>query len=104
MKYLSRFVKQTLVKSIEARDDLMLTIKLVHDKEMELWCYTKEQYYDAFYSGNLSNVHTIRRIWQFVQEKNPDLRGKDWIERQKQGGLISQEIAVEKSCHQLYLW
>jgi hypothetical protein len=96
-KYLSRLVKHTLLSSEECRDDLLLTIKYVHDKEMQIWCYNKEQYYDAFFGGNLSSVHTIRRIWQFTQEKFPELRGKDWEERQKQAGLMSKEIIDSKN-------
>ena len=48
-------------------------------------------------------VHTIRRIWQLVQEKFPELRGKEWEQRQKQAGMISQEIAEEKY-HQIQLF
>jgi hypothetical protein len=95
-KYLSRLVKHTLVSNEDCRDDLTLTIKSVHDKEMQIWCYDKSEYYDAFFGGNLSSVHTIRRIWQLVQEKFPELRGKEWEERQKQAGMIAQEIAEEK--------
>ena len=102
-KYLSRLVKHTLLTNEECRDDLLLTIKNVHDKEMQIWCYTKEQYYDAFFKGNLSSVHTIRRLWQHVQERFPELRGKEWEQRQRQAGMIAQEIAEEKY-HQMQLF
>jgi hypothetical protein len=102
-KYLSRLVKHTLLSNEECRDDLLLTIKNVHDKEMQIWCYNKEQYYDAFFGGNLSSVHTIGRIWRLVQERFPELRGKEWEQRQKQAGMISQEIA-EIKYHQIQLF
>ena len=36
--------------------------------------------------ANFSNVHTIKRLWQKVQEDFPNLRGLTWEERQRQGG------------------
>ena len=93
MRYLTRLIKQILVKDEASRDDWMLTIKQVHDKEMELWCYEKTEYYDAFFKGHLSNVHTIKRLWQLVQEKFPELRGVTWEERQRQGGMVASEFA-----------
>jgi hypothetical protein len=94
--YLSRLIKNILIKDEVSRDDWMLTIKYVHDKELELWSYTKEEYYKAFFSNKLSNVHTIKRLWQFVQEKFPELRGKTWEERQRQGGMVAAEMVEEK--------
>lgn len=95
-KYLTKLIKHILVNDVDARDDWMSTIRQVHDKEMALWCFEKQQYYEAFFSGNLSNVHTIKRLWQLVQEKYPELRGKTWEERQRQGGMIASEMVQEK--------
>lgn len=81
----------------DSRDDLLLTIRLVHDGEMAQWGFNKEEYYDAVFGEKLSSVHTIRRIWQLAQEKKPELRGKTWEERQKQAGLLAQEFAAESS-------
>lgn len=95
-KYLTRLIKNILLNDVDSRDDWMSTIRQVHDKEMSLWCFPKEEYYDAFFGGNLSNVHTIKRLWQLVQEKHPELRGKTWEERQRQGGMVAAEMAAEK--------
>ena len=95
-KYLTRLVKNILIKNVPSRDDWMMTIKEVHDKEMELMSFDKERYYEAFFGGHLSNVHTVKRLWQLIQEKHPELRGTTWVERQKQGGLIAQEVAEEQ--------
>ena len=103
-KYLSKLVKYTLVSNLDARDDLMLLVKIIHDKEMQHWSYSKTQYYDAFFSGNLSNVHTIGRLWRLVQEKFPELRGKEWEERQRQAGLISKQVVEKKFTQQLEIF
>lgn len=95
-KYLTRLITHILIDDEPARDDWMDTIRQVHDREMAIWYFTKEQYYEAFFSGHLSNVHTIKRLWQLVQEKHPELRGKTWEERQRQGGMIAAEIAEDK--------
>ena len=102
-RYLSRLIKHILIDDKSARDNWMDTIRQVHDREMQLWCFSREQYYDAFFEGNLSNVHTIKRLWQLVQEKHPELRGDTWEERQRQGGMVAMEFAEEKF-HQLELF
>jgi hypothetical protein len=96
-KYISRLIIYTLKNNLDARDDVYLTIQIVHDKEMQLLCYSKEEYYEAFYSGSLSSVYTIGRAWRFVQERHPELRGKEWEERQRKAGLMSREIIDEKN-------
>lgn len=91
-KYLTRLIIHILTHDEAARDDWMLTIRQVHEKELSLWCYTKADYYDAFFSNKLSNVHTINRLWRLVQEKYAHLRGKEWEERQMQGGMVAKDF------------
>lgn len=85
-----------LLEDEDARDDWMLTIRKVHSKELILWCYPKEDYFEAFFDNKLSNVQTIIRVWRLIQEKYPELRGKKWEERQRQGGMMAQEFAEQK--------
>jgi hypothetical protein len=99
--YLSRVIRQTLIENKESRDDWMLVIKAVHDKELNLWCYNKDEYYDALFSEKLSNVGTIQRLWRLIQEKCPELRGEEWEARQKHGGLMAKEF-VEDSQLKLF--
>lgn len=94
--YLSRLVREILKKDVKCRDDLFMTLKQVHDKELALWSYSKEQYYDAFFSEKLSNPETVGRIWRLLQEKFPELRGSEWEERQKKAGLITKEAAMDR--------
>jgi len=70
-----------------------LLFRQIHDKELKILSYDKTKYYDALFSNKLSNVHTIKRLWQLVQEKYPELRGHTWVERQRQGGVVGKEFA-----------
>lgn len=96
-KYLSKLIHSILSNNEKSRDDWMLMIKEVHDREMVIWAFTPDDYYKAFFSGKLSNVQTIIRLWRLLQEKCPELRGETWEERQRQGGMLAREIAEEKT-------
>lgn len=98
--YITKLVKHILLNNEDARDDWMLTIKEVHDREMEVWAYSKEQYYEAFFSNRLTNCQTIIRLWRLIQEKYPELRGKEWTERQMQAGIIKADF-IKKHFSQL---
>jgi len=89
---MTKTISTILLKSEEARDDILLTIQFVHDEELLMWGILKTDYYNAFFSAKLSSVHTIARTWRLVQEKRPKLRGKLWEERQKQAGILAAEI------------
>jgi len=89
-----KLIARCLEKLPEARDSWMMTIKYVHEREMELLCVDKEEYFDTLYAEKLSDPCTIRRLWQKVQEERPHLRGTTWEERQRQGGVLAKEIAV----------
>jgi len=86
-------VYHTLSNKVDTRDDWMLCIKEIHSLEMLSKKVTKESYFDKLFEMNedgeytyFSNVHTIKRLWQKVQEDFPHLRGDTWEERQRQGG------------------
>lgn len=95
--YLTRLIIQILINNKESRDDWMLTVKEVHDREMMVWYINKSEYYDAIFSNKLSNVQTITRIWRLAQEKRPELRGEQWEQRQKLAGIISDEMVDENN-------
>jgi hypothetical protein len=88
----------------ETRDDWMLCIKEIHSIEMKLHGISKTDYFDKLYEKNdegeypyFSNVHTIKRLWQKVQEDFPNLRGFTWESRQKQGGQFVVDSLIEDS-------
>lgn len=92
-KNLTKVILRLLVNEPALRDDWVSTIRMVHDIEMNLHGIVQQDYYYAvFFTEKLSNVHTIKRLWQMVQENREDLRGKTWEERQKQGGMIAKEM------------
>lgn len=92
-KNLTKVILTLLINDPVLRDDWVSTIRMVHDIEMNLHGIVQQDYYYAvFFTEKLSNVHTIKRLWQMVQENREDLRGKTWEERQKQGGMIAKEM------------
>lgn len=90
--YISRMVYYILRSDAEARDNWLIVVKKVHDTEMITMRIEITEYYHALFSERLTNPQTISRIWRKIQEHNPELRGKEWEQRQKQSGQISQEI------------
>jgi len=93
-KNLTKTVVKLLTENYTLRDDLISTVKGVHDIEMRNNGIVEQDYYYAiFYTNKLSNIHTIRRIWQYAQEHNVNLRGKNWEQRQRHSQTISKEIS-----------
>ena len=89
---LIQLIYNLLSNDVETRDDWMLCIKEIHTIEMTFKGISKNDYFVKFYEknedgeySNFSNVHTIKRLWQKVQEDFPNLRGLNWEGRQKQG-------------------
>jgi len=89
--YLTRELAKLLAENVDARDEMMLTVKHIHDLEMAVLSIPREDYYNAFFGERLSSVKTIDRIWRKIQEDIPELRGSEWEARQAQSGRI--EIA-----------
>jgi hypothetical protein len=100
--FVSRLIYSILVHNVESRDNWLLTLKEVHDREMALYGFTKEHYYDYVFGYKLTNPQTVSRIWRKIQEHNEELRGTEWKERQQLGGMIAGVIAGENS--QLFLF
>jgi hypothetical protein len=86
--YLSRELAKLLAENIEARDNMIICVKHIHDLEMTALSIPREDYYDLFFNERLSSVKTIDRIWRKIQEDIPELRGSEWEARQAQSGRI----------------
>ena len=71
--YITRMTVDLLIKNEESRDDMMLTVRYIHDFEMALFSIPKTQYYDALFNGKLSSIKTLDRIWRKAQMDNPSL-------------------------------
>lgn len=85
--YLTKQLINILKVNYEARDNMMLCVKLIHNKEMDFLCIEKENYYDALFNGKLSKINTIDVLWRRIQLKYPELRGDEWEVRQMMAGL-----------------
>ena len=98
---LIRLIHNFLLIDKDSRDDWMKIIHQVHFFEMMKKDIKKEEYFEEFFvNRSFSNVHTIKRLWQKVQEIDPSVRGKDWAKRQKQGG----EFCIDSFSNQLSLY
>jgi len=86
--YVTKELGQLLARNVEARDNMVLCVKHIHDLEMKILEVTENEYYSAFFGGKLSSVKTIDRIWRKLQEDIPELRGSEWEARQAQSGRI----------------
>ena len=102
-------IYHTLSNKIDTRDDWMLCIKEIHSLEMLSKKISSEDYFEKLFEINedgeyinFSNVHTIKRLWQKVQEDFPTLRGETWEERQRQGGQYNVNTYYEDSQLQLF--
>lgn len=102
--YISRLIYSILNNNIEARDNWMLVVKMVHDIEMSIINISKSNYYDALFNEELTNPQSISRIWRKIQEHNPELRGEEWRDRQRQGGQIAKEAIIQKGFFQISLF
>jgi hypothetical protein len=92
---LIRLIYNILVQDVETRDNWILTIKKVHQTEMIVKGISQTDYFEHFFNDELSNVHTIKRLWQKVQEDYPALRGDTWEERQRMGGQFV--VTIDKN-------
>jgi len=92
------YVKRILIAQIiklftdepDYRDDRMATI----EKIVELH-YRKEYGKDIVATCKL--VFDIDRGFRYIQQHVPQLRGKDWLVRQKISGEISEDEYIEKA-------
>jgi len=86
--YVTRELAKLLAENVDARDNMMLAVKYIHDLEMSVMDIPEKDYYKAVFNGKLSSVKTIDRIWRKLQEDIPELRGSEWEARQAQSGRI----------------
>lgn len=89
--YITKSLCKLLKENTEARDNMMLCVRHIHDLEMSILGISKADYYEAVFAGELSSVKTIDRIWRKLQEDIPELRGAEWHIRQRLAGLIDVE-------------
>lgn len=89
-------IKTILAKNKSARDNMMLTVSILHLQEMNILKVKKQNYFDLLFSNKLSSIKTIDRLWRYVQEKTPHLRGKNWGKRQIEKNIVKQDFVQQK--------
>jgi len=106
---LFQLIYNILDNHADTRDDWMLCIKKIHSIEMTIHGITKSDYFDKLFEKDgegeypyFSNVHTIKRLWQKVQEDYVHLRGNTWEQRQRQGGQFSIESLSDETQLRLF--
>jgi hypothetical protein len=96
-QYITKLVISILKKNLDSRDDVMKVVNIIHDFELKVLEKEKSEYYDVFFSNQLSSFKTIDRTWRKAQELYPELRGANWKLRQVQAGKISiEQISIKK--------
>lgn len=86
--YVTKSLAKLLAENLEARDNMLICVKHIHDLEMGILGISQHEYYSAFFGEKLSSVKTIDRVWRKIQEDIPELRGLEWEARQAQSGRI----------------
>jgi hypothetical protein len=101
---LIQLIYNILDNHADTRDDWMLCIKKIHSIEMTIHGISKSDYFDKLFEMDgegeypyFSNVHTIKRLWQKVQEDYVHLRGQTWEQRQKQGGQYNVDSYYDET-------
>ena len=90
LKTLKEKVEILLTKFPELRDDdkLLVTKMWFYELkkyEVEPSLMTAMQFFEIYQQNVLSNSDLITRARRKIQEENPELRGKSWEERHKEG-------------------
>jgi hypothetical protein len=90
LKTLKEKVEILLTKFPELRDDdkLLVTKMWFYELkkyEVEPSLMTAMQFFEIYQQNVLSNSDLITRSRRKIQEENPELRGKSWDERHKEG-------------------
>jgi hypothetical protein len=90
LKTLKEKVEILLTKYPELRDDDKLLVTKMWFYELKKYgvepsLMTAMQFFELYQQNVLSNSDLITRSRRKIQEENPNLRGKTWDERHKEG-------------------
>lgn len=96
-------IRKILFNNSIARDDWVLTIQILHQQQMKELGISKANYFEHLYEHKTFSDHcTLRRTWQKVQEEYPNLRGVNWIKRQKFGKNFSPSMIMDENQMRLF--
>lgn len=86
------YIEKLLKDHPSLRDDDNLLIAKVWSTELKNRGFTKLNLMDEFAGGNLTSPESITRVRRRLQEKNPNLRGLTYENRQERGNKIKSII------------
>jgi len=84
MKKTKERVKQILTENVEARDKQGVLCYLYYCGWCNLfWGTTIEVLFHQIDNKQIPSIQTLMRFSRQLQEKNPELQGKEWTKRKK---------------------
>ena len=85
--YVAKILVEQVIKLFtdnpDYRDDKYITIEYIVNTH-----YKKD--YGKSIATDFKLMSDIDRVFRYIQQYEPTLRGKDWLKRQRQGGEISK--------------
>jgi hypothetical protein len=103
--YVAKILVQQVIKLFvdnpEYRDDKYITLEYIINN------YYKNEYGKSIIM-DFKLMSDIDRAFRYIQQHDPNLRGNDWLKRQRQGGELSnvdlEDNEIEKLVKQLKLF
>lgn len=91
-------VKILLEKDPTLRDNLLRTVvnywfQIDGPKnKIDFDTLNAKQFFSLYTKSNFEHQASIARQWQKIQEENPNLRGKEWVSRQKHTKNVQNDL------------
>ncbi len=101
MESLSKVVRDILLANIATRDDDSLLATEVWKQQLKEEGFNVQNmqtitFFKIYQSGVLSNHDTITRCRRLIQEKEPSLRGYNYLKRQSNQKVVKEKIKILK--------
>ncbi len=95
-KQLTNTVKWLLENEPETRDNNKLLCSRIWAMQLRKQGKGIEWFISEYVANKLYEADTITRLSRLIQEKHPELRGKDWDKRHKKQETVKQDIREYK--------
>ena len=86
-------IKKILIENPATRDNAIHLASVYYDTLIgDINLRTAAYLLRAMYKGEVPSMDTISRCSRLLQEKNPELRGKNWAKRQGKAEVIRTDV------------
>jgi len=97
-----KLIKDKVISLLRAdakyrEDDNKLIARIWYQESLVLNCTTSVELLTALAKGKLTSSESIRRSRQKTQEEMPELRGKNYKERQEESGQVKKDLGYGKN-------